>query len=124
MRKTRRTQAYLCVLQTITDIHQPVLVGNFEPVELELAMSAVLFGTHDWNAPHDAPARLVAVEQKRSESFARVAGRLRQQNEMLSTPRAGDEPLAPADQPFVTLPGRGRQHHRRVRARARRRFGN
>ena len=51
------------------------VVGNLEAVELELAMAAVLLRPHDRNAPHDAPARLVAVEQERGEALARVVGR-------------------------------------------------
>ena len=87
-----------------------VLVGDLEAVELELAVPAVLLGPHDRDPAHDAPAGLVAVEQERRESLARIVRRARDQDEVLRDARAGDEPLAAADRPS------GR---RRVRARVR-----
>ena len=84
------------------------VVGDLEPVELELAVSAVLLRSHDRDAAHDAPAGLVAVEQERGQALARIVGRARHQDEMLRDAGAGDEPLAARDRPS------GR---RRVRAR-------
>ena len=66
-------------------------------------MPAVLLRAHDRDAPHDAPARLVAVEHERGESLARVVGRLREQDEVLRDARAGDEPLAAVHDPLVAL---------------------
>ena len=99
---------------------QAVLVGNLEPVELELAVAAVLLRSHDRNAPHDAPAGLVAVEHERGESLARVVGGLRDQDEVLRDAGAGDEPLAPVHDPAGRPARRGRLHHRRIGAAARR----
>ena len=66
-------------------------------------MAAVLFGTHDRNAPHDAPAGLVAVEQERGQALARIVAGLRDQDEVLRDLRAGDEPLAAVNDPAVAV---------------------
>ena len=76
VREARGAEPDLRDLEAVAHVHQPVLVGDLEPVELELAMPAVLLRAHDRDAPHDAPARLVAVEQERGEAFARIVGGL------------------------------------------------
>ena len=61
---SRAGPSLICVtLQAVADVHQHVLVGDLEAVELELAMAAVLLRPHDLDAPHDAPARLVAYDR-------------------------------------------------------------
>ena len=57
------------------------------PVEHELAMAAVLLRPHDRDAPHDAPAGLVAVIEEGGEPAARVVGGARHENEMLGDRR-------------------------------------
>ena len=103
VREPRGAEADLRDLEPVADVHQPVLVGDLEPVELELAVPAVLLRAHDRNAPHDAPAGLVAVEHERGEALARIVGGLREQDEMLRDAGAGDEPLAAVDDPLVAF---------------------
>jgi len=52
-------------LEAVPDFHEHVFVPDFEPLELDLAVPAVLFRPHDGNRAHDAPARLVGVEEER-----------------------------------------------------------
>ena len=82
MREPRRAEPDLRHLQAVADIHQHVLVRDFEPVELELAMAAVLLRSHDPDAAHDAPARLVLVKEERGEPVPLVVGRARDEDEM------------------------------------------
>jgi hypothetical protein len=42
MGEPRRAQADLRDLQAVADLHQPVLVGNLQAVERQLAMAAML----------------------------------------------------------------------------------
>ena len=51
----------LRAFQAVTNTEQHVFVADFETIKIDLAMPAMLFGPHDLDAAHDAPARLVAV---------------------------------------------------------------
>ena len=66
-----------------------------EPLERELAVPAMFFRPHDRNAPDDAPARLVAVEEEGRQAVARIVRRPRDQDEVLGFLRPGDEPFVP-----------------------------
>ena len=124
MRKARGAQADLGELEPVAHAHQAVLVRDLKPLELELAMTAVLFRPHDRDAAHDAPARLIAVEEKRGEPPARVVRCLRDQDEVPRHARAGDKPFAAFDAPGVPAPrGRG-EDHRRIGAAAGMRLGH
>ena len=83
MRQPRRAEADLRRLQPVADLHQHVLVGDLQPVEFQLAMPAMLLRAHDRDAAHDAPARLVGVEQEGGQAVARVVGGARDQDEVL-----------------------------------------
>ena len=65
MREPRRPEPDLGDAQAVAEAHQHVLVGDFEALEDELAVPAVLLRAHDRDAPHDVPARLVAVIEER-----------------------------------------------------------
>ena len=67
MRQPRRTEPDLGDLQSVADAEQYVVVGDFEAVEFKLAMPAVLLRTHDGDAAHDAPARLIAMIEEGGE---------------------------------------------------------
>ena len=80
---SRAGPSRICVTFSPSPIaHQHVLVGDLEPVELQLAMAAMLLRPHDRDAAHDAPAGLVVVEQERGEALARIVGGARDQDEM------------------------------------------
>ena len=111
-------------LEAVADVHQPCVVGNFQSVELELAVPAVLLRPHDRNPAHDAPPRLVAIEQERGQALARVVARLRNQDEVLRDACASDEPLATVHDPSVAAPLRARANHRRIGAAAGMRLGH
>ena len=96
VRQPRRTEPDLRDAQAVAVIHQHVFVRDFEPVEFELAMAAVLLRPHDRNAAHDAPAGLVLVIEERGEAAARIVGGARHQDEMRGAVGAGDEPFAAA----------------------------
>ncbi len=72
MREPCRAEANLRDLETIADFQQAVLVRYLEPVELELAVPAVLFRSEDRDAPHDPPARVVAMVKKCAQALARI----------------------------------------------------
>ena len=118
-------QSDLDRLHALTHFHQAVRILDLQPVEFDLAMATVLLGTHDRNAPNDPPARLILVKEEGRQTAAFVIGCARQKNEMLRPLSPRDEPFAPVDHPLVVAlylgPG---EHHGRVRARARSRFGH
>ena len=64
MGQARRAEPDLRQLQPLPFPEQHVSGRDLEPVERELAVPAMFFRPHDRNAPHDAPARLVPVEQE------------------------------------------------------------
>ena len=103
MGQPRRAEPDLRDFQPVADTEQNVFVGDFKAVEFELAMAAVLLRTHDADAADDAPARLVAVIEKRGEPAALVVGGARDDDEMRRFRRAGDEPFAAADHPFAVF---------------------
>ena len=76
------------------------------------------------NAPHDAPARLIAVIEKRGEAAARIVRGARDDDEMRRFGGAGDEPFAAADHPFAVFLLGGGADHARIGAAARRRLGH
>src|SRR5262249_28950194 len=120
--QARRAEPDLRHPQPVADTEQHVIVGNLQPVEFELAVAAVLLRTHDPDAPHDAPAGLIAVIEERGEPAPLVLGRARHDDEMLRRGGAGDEPLAPAYDPLVALALRARGDHAGIGAAARRRL--
>ncbi len=124
MGEPRRAEPDLRDLETVADAGEHVLVADFEPVEFQLAMAAVLLRSHDRNAPHDAPARLIAVIEKRGEAAARIVRGARDDDEMRRFGGAGDEPFAAADHPFAVLLFGGGADHARIGAAARRRLGH
>ena len=67
MRQPRRTKPDLDDLEAVAEAAEHVVVGDFEAVEFELAMAAVLLRAHDLDAAHDAPARLILVKEKGGE---------------------------------------------------------
>src|SRR5581483_12137696 len=67
MGQTRPAEPYLHHLETVPNSEQPVFIRNLETIEAQLAMSAMLLGTHDRDAPHDLPTRRVAVEHEGGE---------------------------------------------------------
>ena len=124
MGQPRRAEADLRRAQTVALGHQHVLHRDFQPVEFELAMAAVLLRPHDRNAAQDAPAGLVLVIEEGGEAAARILGGARDQDEMRGAIGAGDEPFAPAhDVAVVALLG-ARQHHGGIGARAGMRLGH
>src|SRR5262249_41408091 len=107
----RRPQPDLGDAEPVADLEQHVLVRHFEAVELELAVAAVLLRPHDPDAPHDAPAGLIAVVEKGREPVTLVVRRARHEDEVFCFAGAGDEPLAAADDPLVALAlGPGHDH--------------
>ena len=66
-------------------------------------MAAVLFRPEDRDAPHDAPAGLVLVEEKRCEPAPLVVRGARDEDEVRGAVGAGDEPFAAGDDVFVAL---------------------
>src|SRR5277367_3220645 len=103
MQCVSRAEPDLRDLEPVADAEQDIVVGDFEAVEFELAMAAVLFRTHDADAAHDAPARLIAMIKKRSQPAARVLGRARDDDEMRGFSSPGDEPFAAADRPLAAF---------------------
>ena len=96
-----------------------------QTVEFHLAMTAVFLRSHDPDAPHDAPAGLVLVEEKGGEAVARVVGCAGDQRKMRGTFPTGDEPFAAGDPVgAVRLLIGTRLDHTGIRAAARRRFGH
>src|SRR5262249_32605820 len=104
MRQSRRAEPDLCHFQSVADAERHVLIGNFQAVEFELAMAAMLLRSHDRDAAHDPPARLVAMVQKRGEATASVVRGACDKDEMRSLAGAGDEPFSPGDDPFAVFP--------------------
>ncbi len=111
MGQARRAEADLRELQAIAFLHQHVARGDFEPLEGDLAMPAMLLRPHDRDAADDVPAGAVAVEQEGGEALARIVGRPRHEDEVCGILGAGDEPLAAGDDVGVSPPlGAGLDH--------------
>ena len=89
--------------QSVADLHQHVLVGHFEPLEDQFAVSAVLLRPHDGNAAQDAPARLVTVIEEGGEATPRVLRRARHQDEVIGDAGPGDEPLVAVNDPAIAF---------------------
>ena len=94
MRQPRGAKPHLRQLQPLPFPEQHRIRRDHEPVERQFAMPAMLLRPHDRDAPDDAPARLVAVEEERRQPVARIVRGPRDQDEVLGFLRAGDEPLA------------------------------
>ena len=71
MRQPRRPKPDLRAAQAVAILDQHVFGRDFQAVEFELAMAAVLLRPHDRDAAHDAPARLVLVKEEGGEAAAR-----------------------------------------------------
>src|SRR6202012_3945900 len=105
------TKANLHSLHALAFAHQPVLIGNFQAIENQLAMTAMLFRAHDGNAPLDMPAGLLAVEEKSRQATARIIRGAGEQDEDLRCSSTGDEPLMAMYDPAIAALFRPRQHH-------------
>ncbi len=103
MGEARRTQSDLRDFQSVADLHQYVLVGDFQPIEFKFAMPTVLLRSHDRNAAQDAPAGLVLVIKKRGQPAASIVRGACDQNEVRRPIRASDEPFAAVNDPTVAL---------------------
>src|SRR5262249_62344589 len=112
----RRAEPHLHPLEAVADAAEHLLVWHFEPVELELAMAAMLLRAHDLDAARDPPAGLVLVEQERRDALALVVRGAGREDEMRGRGGTGDEPLAAVDHPLVALLLGGCLHPSRIRA--------
>ena len=122
---SRAGPSRICVdAQAVAFVHQHVLGRDFQTVEFELAMAAVLLRPHDRDAPHDAPARLVLVIEERGQPAARIVRGARDQDEMRGAVGAGDEPFAPAHDVAVAFLLGAREHHAGIGAGAGMRLGH
>src|SRR5262249_8637114 len=124
MGQPRRSEPDLSDFQSIADAEQHIVIADFKAVEFELAVAAVLLGPHDRDTPDYAPARLIAVVEKRRQAAALVVGGSGDDDEMRSFGGAGDEPLAPVNDPFAVFLLGARADHAGIGAAARRRFGH
>ena len=80
---SRAGPSLICVhFQPVADAKQHILVGDFKAVEFKLAVPAVLLRSHDSDAADDAPARLIAVIEKRGQPAALVVGGAGDDDEM------------------------------------------
>ena len=120
MRQTGRAKPDLRHLEAVAHLHQYVVVRNFEPVKGNLAVPAMFFRSHDRNTPHNVPARLIPIKQKRRQPFSRIVGCAGDQNEMLRFRRTRNIPFATMDRPSACLPLRPCLDHRRVGSATRR----
>src|SRR3974390_1940657 len=77
VREARRSETDLRHTQAVAFLHQHVFLRHFEAVIFDLAMTAVLLRTHDRDAAHDAPARLVLVIEERGQPAPRIVRRAR-----------------------------------------------
>src|SRR5215471_1579609 len=122
MRQSCRTKPDLRNLESVAFFKQQILSRNFQPVELEFAMAAMLMRPHDGDAPHESPAWLVLVEQKRCQTTPLVLAGTGNKNEMPRPLGAGGKPLAPLDDIAVAFflgPG---PYHRWIGTTTRRRL--
>ena len=101
VREPRHAQAHLRQLQSIAFIHQQMLIRDFQPIEFQFAMPAMFFRSHDRNAAHNLPARLIGAEQKGGKPLAGIIRRARDDDENLRITRASNEPFAPGDAPTI-----------------------
>ena len=72
MGQPRGAEADLGQFQPVADFHQPVPVGNFQPVEGKLAITAMFLRSHDRDTAQDFPARLVGIEQEGRQPLAGI----------------------------------------------------
>ena len=122
MGEPRRAKPHLGDAQAVADLEQHVVVLDFEPVEIKLAVAAMLLGAENADAAHDMPAGLVAVEQERGEAAPGIVGGARHQDEMRRAVGAGDEPFAAVDDPFAAAALGAGADHAGIGAAARRRL--
>ena len=88
MRQARGAKPHLRHLQPVADAHEDIFVGDFEAVESQLAHTAMLFRPERSDPPHDAPARLVLMKEKRREPAPLIVRGARDENEMRRLGRA------------------------------------
>ena len=62
----------LRAFEAVADAKEHVFVGDFEAVEFQFAVPAVLLRAHDFDATGDAPAGLIAVIEKRGQPAALI----------------------------------------------------
>src|SRR3569833_2944034 len=82
VREPRGAEPDLRRFKPVALAHQHALERNFQAVEFQLAMAAVLLRPHDRDAALDAPTGLVLVEQESGETAARIVRGARHQDEM------------------------------------------
>ena len=82
VRQACRPKPDLRDLEFIALVQQDVFGRNFESVELELAMTAMLMRSHDRDTAQNAPAGLILVEQERSQTTPFVVAGASNQDEM------------------------------------------
>src|SRR5262249_5011551 len=114
MRQPRRTEPDLRHLQPVADAEQHVVIVDLKALEFELAMAAMFLRSHDWNTPHHAPARLVAVIEECGQAAALVVGGSGDDDEMRCLPGPGDEPLAAVNDPSAVFLLGARADHSRI----------
>src|SRR5262249_8207749 len=125
MGESRRTKAHLGQPQSVALLQKPVLFRYLKPIEFELADTAVLLGSHDRNAAHDAPAGIVTMVEEGGQTAARIIRCSRDQNEMFREGRTRDKPFSSVYGIFPAAPLCTRQHHPGgVRSGARMRLGH
>src|SRR5436190_23374738 len=94
MRQPGRSQPHLGDPKPIALLKQPVLRWDLQPIEFKFAVAADFLGAHDWNAPDNAPARLILVIEKRRKAAARIVRSPRHQDEMRGRRSPRDEPFS------------------------------
>src|SRR6266566_557887 len=111
VRQSRWTEPDLCHFESIADAEKHVFVGDFEAIEIEFAMAAVLLRAHYRDAADDAPTRLVAMGEKRGQAVASILRRSCNHDKMRGLGSTGNEPFAAGNDPFaVFLLGAGADH--------------
>ena len=102
-----RAEPHLRDLEALAFAQQHVLGADLQAVELQLAMAAVLLGSHDRDTAQDAPAGLVAVEEEGGQAVARIVGGTGEQNEVGRLAGTRDVPFAPMDAVAPVRPALG-----------------
>ena len=93
VRQPRRTEPDLRDLEAITFTQQHVLARNFQSIEFELAVTAMLVRAHDRDAANDAPARLILVVEERRQTTPLVVRCARDQDEVSSALGTGEQTI-------------------------------
>jgi hypothetical protein len=119
MRKARRRQPHLRVLETLADLAQHVGRWDAQAFEADDAVSAGEAGVEAVHRTLEHDTGCVHVRQEHRR--AGILG-IRHHDRERGTLRAGNEPLAAVDHVVVAVAFRRRCEHRRVRDRPRRRF--